>query len=124
MTVYALGTPVVPFSPFYCARSLKKLTTRKKGTFVIKGLLRNLVRNIGPKMCYSRRWDCFDSAKALFQQQDASEEEIEEALVIIFALPSNNIFLIMIFQSAHGALHFQLLNTMKRMEFEIKRPHV
>ena len=38
-----LGTPVVPFCPFYFEVSLSKLNSRKKGTLVIDGLLGNLV---------------------------------------------------------------------------------
>ena len=38
-----LGTPVVPFCPFYFGVSLLKLNSRKKGTLIINGLLGNLV---------------------------------------------------------------------------------
>ena len=38
-----LGTPVVPFFPFYLGVSLLKLNSRKKGTLIIMGLLGNLV---------------------------------------------------------------------------------
>ena len=38
-----LGTPVVPFCPFYLGFSLLKLNSGKKGTLVLKGLLGNLV---------------------------------------------------------------------------------
>ena len=41
--VLNLGTPVVPFCPFYLGVSLLKLNSRKKGTLIIKGLLGNLV---------------------------------------------------------------------------------
>ena len=37
-----LGTPVVPFSPFYLRVSALKLNIWKKGTLLIKGLLGNL----------------------------------------------------------------------------------
>ena len=36
-----LGTPAVPFCPFYLGVSLLKLNSRKKGTLFIKGLLGN-----------------------------------------------------------------------------------
>ena len=39
-----LGTPVVPFCPFYLGVSLLKPNSRKKGTLIIKGSLGNLVR--------------------------------------------------------------------------------
>ena len=38
-----LGTPVVPFCPFYLGVSLFKPNSRKKGTLIIKGFLGNLV---------------------------------------------------------------------------------
>ena len=38
-----LGTPVVPFYPFYFGVSLLKQNSRKKGTLITKGLLGNLV---------------------------------------------------------------------------------
>ncbi len=38
-----LGTPYVPFFPFYLGVSLSKLDSRKIGTLVINGLLGNLV---------------------------------------------------------------------------------
>ena len=41
-----LGTPVVPFVPFYMGVSLVKLNTRKKGILIIKGLLGNLENKI------------------------------------------------------------------------------
>ena len=41
--VYNLGTPVVPFCPFYLGVSLLKLNTRKKGTLIFKWLLGKLV---------------------------------------------------------------------------------
>ena len=37
-----LGTPVVPFYPFYFGVSLLKLNSRKKGILIIGGLLGNL----------------------------------------------------------------------------------
>ena len=37
-----LGSGVVPFCPFYFGVHLLKPNTRKKGTLIIKGLLRNL----------------------------------------------------------------------------------
>ena len=37
-----LGTPVVPFCPFYFGVSLLKRNSRKKGTRIIHGLLGNL----------------------------------------------------------------------------------
>ena len=37
-----LGTPVVPFFPFYFGVSLLKLNSRKKGTLIIMRLLGNL----------------------------------------------------------------------------------
>ena len=37
--VQLLGTPVVPFCPFYLGVSLLKLNSRKKGTLIINGLL-------------------------------------------------------------------------------------
>ena len=39
---FQLGTPVVPFSPFYLGVSLLKLNSRKKGTLIIMRLLGNL----------------------------------------------------------------------------------
>ena len=38
-----LGTPVVPLFPFYFGASLLKLSSWKKGTLIIMGLLGNLV---------------------------------------------------------------------------------
>ena len=38
-----LGTPLVPFFPFYSGVSLLKLNSRKKGTLIIMGLRGNLV---------------------------------------------------------------------------------
>ena len=38
-----LGTPVVPFCPFYFGVSLFKLNRRRKGTLIMNGLLGNLV---------------------------------------------------------------------------------
>ena len=37
-----LGTPVVPFCPFYSGVPLLELNSRKKGTLIVNGLLRNL----------------------------------------------------------------------------------
>ena len=37
-----LGTPVVPFFPFYFGVSLLELNSRKEGTLIIHGLLGNL----------------------------------------------------------------------------------
>ena len=37
-----LGTPEVPFCPFYFGVSFLKLNSRKKGTLIINGLLGNL----------------------------------------------------------------------------------
>ena len=45
-----LGSPVVPFSPFCYGVSLLKPNSSKKGTFIIKGLLGNLVRLIVQRM--------------------------------------------------------------------------
>ena len=42
-----LGTPVVPFCPFYFGVSLLKQKSRKKGTLIIKGLLGNLEKQDG-----------------------------------------------------------------------------
>ena len=42
-----LGTPVVPFYPFYFGLSLFKQNSRKKGTLIIKGLLGNLGLGLG-----------------------------------------------------------------------------
>ena len=39
-----LFTPPVPFSPFHFGASLLKLNMRKKGTFIVNGLLGNLVK--------------------------------------------------------------------------------
>ena len=39
---FQLGTPVVPFSPFYLGVSLLKLNSRKQGTLMIMRLLGNL----------------------------------------------------------------------------------
>ena len=38
----SLGTPVVPFCPFYIGVSLLKLNSRKKGALITQGLLGNL----------------------------------------------------------------------------------
>ena len=43
--IQMLGTPVVPFRPFYLGVSLLKLNSRKKGTLIINGLLGNLGPN-------------------------------------------------------------------------------
>ena len=40
-----LGTPVVPFIPFDFGVALLKVSTRKKGTLIINGLLGNLVKD-------------------------------------------------------------------------------
>ena len=42
-TSLLLGTPVVPFCPFYFGASLLKLNIRNQGTPIIMGLLGNLV---------------------------------------------------------------------------------
>ena len=40
---HLLGTPVVPFCPLCLGISFIKLSSRKKGTLIVNGLLRNLV---------------------------------------------------------------------------------
>ena len=58
-----LGTPVVPFFPFYLGVSLLKLNSRKKDALIIKGLLGNLVI-ITPCYCsfQSLRWSDLGSS--------------------------------------------------------------
>ena len=41
-----LGTPVVPFSPFYFGVSLLRPNSREKGTLVIRGVLGNLGKGV------------------------------------------------------------------------------
>ena len=44
--ITALGSWVIPFCPFCFRVPLLKLNIRKKGTLIIKGLLRNLAPKI------------------------------------------------------------------------------
>ena len=46
--ILKLGTPVVPFCPFYFGVSFLKLNSRKKGTLIINGLLGNLDQDLQP----------------------------------------------------------------------------
>ena len=41
----SLGSPVVPFCPFWFGASLLESNSRKKGTLTIKGLLENLAQD-------------------------------------------------------------------------------
>ena len=55
-----LGSPVVPFCPFYLGVSFLEPNIRKKGTLIIKGLLGNLEKN-SAVLWGLRPWDswCF-----------------------------------------------------------------
>ena len=61
MDLYLLGTPVVPFFPFYLGVSFVKLNRRKTGTLSIKGLLGNLA-NSSPYIAHC--FFCFRSFPA------------------------------------------------------------